>query len=142
MKPATAAPQEAATQWIALHPASDLFHQVNQPLTTLCCSMELALIQAPTAEEYRTIVAQALNQAEKAAALATAIQELFDPTQAGEAAEFLDLRQAVQEAIVEWLPVAESARSRVVRRQTLAPAPVSPPGICYSRRRAALTAQD
>ena len=27
---------------------SDLFHQLSQPLTTLCCSLELALLQTPT----------------------------------------------------------------------------------------------
>jgi signal transduction histidine kinase len=92
---------------------SDLFHQLSQPLTTLCCSLELALLQTPTAEQYGEIVSEALGQAEKVSALATAIRELFDAGQAGEGGEVLDLRTAVADAAVDLLPVAESAGVQV-----------------------------
>jgi hypothetical protein len=61
----------------------DLFHQLSQPLTTLCCSLELAQLQTPTPEQYGEIVSRTLEQAEKASWLATAIRELFDAGQAG-----------------------------------------------------------
>jgi signal transduction histidine kinase len=88
---------------------SDLFHQLSQPLTTLCCSLELAPLQAPTAKEYGEIISRALGQAERVSWFATAIRELFDAGQAGENPEALELRQAVQDAVGDLLPVAASA---------------------------------
>ncbi len=92
---------------------SDLFHQLSQPLTTLCCALELALLQTPTREQYSEIVSQALGQAEKASALATAIRELFDAGQPGGRGDLLELRQAVEEVIADLMPVAESAGVQV-----------------------------
>jgi signal transduction histidine kinase len=92
---------------------SDLFHQLSQPLTTLCCSLELALLQTPTAQQYGEIVSQALVQAEKVSALATAMRELFDAGQAGEGGEALELRRAVEDTVGDLLPVAESAGVQV-----------------------------
>ena len=88
---------------------SDLFHELSQPLTNLCCSLELSLLQSPTTEEYGQIVSQALLQAEKASGLATAIRELLDAGHAGEKAEVLDLSRAISDAAGDLLPVAESA---------------------------------
>jgi hypothetical protein len=73
---------------------SDLFHQLSQPLTTLCCSLELALLQTPNAEQYGEIVSQALSQAEKVSALATAIRELFDASLAGQGGEGRSRKQS------------------------------------------------
>jgi signal transduction histidine kinase len=92
---------------------SDLLHQLSQPLTTLCCALELALLQTPTLEQYGEIVSQALGQAEKASSLATAIRELFDAGQPGGSGDLLELRRAVEEAIADLLPVAESAGVQV-----------------------------
>jgi hypothetical protein len=87
----------------------DLFHQLSQPLTILCCSLELALLQTPGAEPYSEIVSQALGQAEKASSLATAIRELFDAGQKAERGQVLELRRAVEDAVGDFLPVADSA---------------------------------
>ena len=92
---------------------SDLFHQLSQPLTTLCCSLELAQLQTPTAEQYGEIVSRTLEQAEKASWLATAIRELFDASQAGEDGEVLELRWVVENAVADLLPVAQSAGVQV-----------------------------
>ena len=100
-----AAPAEYETRRLV----SDLFHQLSQPLTTLGCSLELALLQTPTTEEYGQIVIQALHQAEKASALATAIRELLDAGHPGEKAEVIDLGRAVEDTVGDLLPVAESA---------------------------------
>lgn len=88
---------------------SDLFHELSQPLTNLCCSLELALLQSPTTEEYRQIVSQGLHQAEKASELATAIRELLDAGHPGKKADVFDLSHTVGDAIDDLLPVAESA---------------------------------
>jgi signal transduction histidine kinase len=101
---------------------SDLFHQLSQPLTTLCCSLELALLQPPGPEQYREIVTHALVQAEKASSLATAIRELFDASRPGENGEVLDLRRAVEEAVTDLLPVAEAAGVQICH----APGPACP----------------
>lgn len=92
---------------------SDLFHQLSQPLTTLRCSLELALLQTLTTEQYREAVGQALGQAEKASWSATAIRELLDAGQVGPDLEVLELRKAVADAVSDLLPVAESAGVRI-----------------------------
>jgi signal transduction histidine kinase len=93
---------------------SDLFHQLSQPLTTLCCSLELAQLQTPSAERYSEVVGHALAQTEKVSALATAIRELFDAGHAGNGGEVLELRRAVEDAAADLLPVAESAGVQVI----------------------------
>jgi signal transduction histidine kinase len=92
---------------------SDLFHQLSQPLTTMCCALELALLQPPSLEQYGEIVSQALGQAEKASALATAIRELIEASQPSEGGAVLELGRAVDDAVADLLPVAESAGVQV-----------------------------
>jgi C4-dicarboxylate-specific signal transduction histidine kinase len=88
---------------------SDLFHQLSQPLTTLCCALELASLQTRTAEQYSQVVIRALAQAEKVSWLATAIRELFDAGNPGENPEAVALSRAVEQTVADLLPVAESA---------------------------------
>ena len=106
--PAAAANREPHQQ------ISELFHQLSQPITTLCCSLELAQLHTLTAEQYGEILSRALEQAEKVSRLSTAIRELFDAGQAGEG-EVLDLHRAVEDAVGDLLPVAESAGVHVCR---------------------------
>jgi hypothetical protein len=87
----------------------DLFHELSHPLTNLCCSLELTLVQSPTTEEYSQIVSRALVQAEKASELATAIRELLDAGNPGEKAYLFDLSHAVGDAVDDLLLVAESS---------------------------------
>ena len=108
---------------------SDLFHQLSQPVTTLCCSLELAQFQTPTPEQYGEIVNRALEQAEKVSWLAIAIRELFDAGQAGEDGEVLELRQGIEDAVGDLLPVAESAGVR------LCYSPRSPCPVWFDARR-------
>ena len=60
---------------------SDLFHQLSQPVTSLCCSLELALLQTLTVEQYGEVVSRTLNEAQKVSWLVTAIRELFDASE-------------------------------------------------------------
>jgi C4-dicarboxylate-specific signal transduction histidine kinase len=92
---------------------SDLFHAMSQPLTALRCSLELALQQPPTAEQYREKVSGALAQAERVSWLAMGIRELFDAGQAGDGCEVLPLQVALENAIDEVLLVAESAGMQI-----------------------------
>ncbi len=112
MKLTTMASPAAASNDEPRQLLSDLFHQLSQPLTTLCCSLELAQLQTPTTEQYGEIVSRTLEQAEKVSWLATAIRELFDAGQAGKG-EVLELRWVVEDAVGDLLPVAQSAGVRI-----------------------------
>jgi hypothetical protein len=79
----------------------------------LCCSLELALQQTLTAEEYRESVSNALMQAEHVSWLAMGIRELFEAGQAGEDCEVLPLQVAVACAIDDVLLVAEAPGVRI-----------------------------
>ncbi len=57
---------------------ADRFHALNQPLTTLCCSLELALSQPRTAEQYRDNLRDALTYAEQVAGLARGLREMLE----------------------------------------------------------------
>ncbi len=92
---------------------SDLFHQLSQPVTSLCCSLELALLQTSTVKQYAEIVSRTFSEAQKASWLASALRELFNASQAGEDGEVLELRQAVGHAVDDLRPVAESAGVQV-----------------------------
>jgi signal transduction histidine kinase len=92
---------------------ADLFHALSQPLTTLCCSLELTLQQAATAEEYRACVTRALADAERVSWLSTGIRELLEAGHAGEDCESLPMQAAVQATIGDLLLLAESAGVRI-----------------------------
>jgi len=92
---------------------SDLFHQLSQPVTSLCCSLELARLQTSTLKQYAEIVSRTLSEAQKVSWLVTALRELFNASQAGEDCEVLELRQAIGHAVDDLRPVAESAGVQV-----------------------------
>ncbi len=91
---------------------SDLFHALNQPLTTLRCSLELALQQPRTAKQYRDGLSVALKHAEQIAWLATGIRELLEADDADDR-QVLALEVCLQETVVDLLPVAETAGVRL-----------------------------
>ena len=134
MTPAAVGNSTAAVVGEPQQLVSELLHQLSQPLTTLCCALELALLQTPTAVQYVEIVRQALAQAEKVSELANAIRELFDASRAGESGEVLDLRRAVEDAIADLVPVAESRGVQVCRL----PGPLCPVRFDGPRLRQAL----
>jgi len=92
---------------------ADLFHALSQPLTTLCCSLELTLQQTPTEKQYRESVTRALAQAEQVSWLATGIRELLDAGDAGPDLEVLQMQAAVHDAVTDLLSVAELAGVRI-----------------------------
>lgn len=56
----------------------DLLHDLSQPLTSLCCQLEVILSKPRTNDEYRDCLARALEQAETAARLTQQLRELND----------------------------------------------------------------
>jgi signal transduction histidine kinase len=92
---------------------SDLFHALNQPLTTLRCSLELALQQPRTARQYRDGLSAALAQAERIARLASGLRDLLEADDAGDDRQVLALEVCLQETVVDLLPVAEIAGVRL-----------------------------
>jgi hypothetical protein len=55
---------------------NDLLHTLSQPLTSLCCQLEVVLSKPRTNQEYRDCLARALEQAETAARLTQQLREL------------------------------------------------------------------
>lgn len=87
---------------------SELFHALNQPLTTLRCALELSLRRPHGEEEYRHTVQAALLQAESITRLTCGIRELLEADDPGDHSEMAALDTVVREAVLDWLPVAEA----------------------------------
>lgn len=91
---------------------SDLFHALNQPLTTLQCSLELALARQHTAQEYRESLQNALDQAQNVTWLSSGIRQLVGAASPIECQALalppIELDHYVREAVEEWTPIAES----------------------------------
>jgi signal transduction histidine kinase len=96
---------------------SDLFHALNQPLTTLLCSLELALGQLFTAEQYQQSLRSALDQAQNVAWLTAGIRELVEASNRGEF-QAVELDCYLSEAIEEWTPVAHFSGHRLLLKSS------------------------
>lgn len=98
---------------------SDLFHALNQPLTTLRCSLELALHQpVRSAEQYREALNHALEHAEQVTRLVSGIRELVEIDDRGAESEVLELDSYLQQTVMDLLPVAEAGRVRMSLRRS------------------------
>ncbi len=98
---------------------SDLFHALNQPLTTLRCSLELTLHQpVRAAEQYREALNHALDHAEQVVRLVSGIRELVEVDEPGAESEVLELDSYLQHAVMDLLPVAEAAGVRISLRRS------------------------
>jgi hypothetical protein len=88
---------------------SHLLHALNQPLTGLQCSLELAVAAPRTAEEYVRTLRDALDLATRARILVEAIRELADTEAAKqETPTVACLRNLLRETAGELAPVAEA----------------------------------
>lgn len=103
---------------------SELFHALNQPLTTLHCALELALQRPHREAECRHTLEAALLQAENVTRLTSGIRELLEADEPGDHGEVVALDAAVLEAVGDWLPVAEAAQIALLP-QNLAACPVN-----------------
>jgi signal transduction histidine kinase len=91
-------------------PLAQLLHALNQPLTGLQCSMEVALGATRSAEQYRQGLREGLELTARMRELVEAIREVVDGQEdaGAEAEETVDLNSVLQEASLDLKPVAES----------------------------------
>jgi|SRR5271170_1403594 len=95
-------------------PLGQLLHALNQPLTGLQCSMEVALAAPRTPEQYARGLREGLELTGRMRALAEALREVADigeeKTVNRETAELASL---LREAVEELVPVAEVKNVRI-----------------------------
>lgn len=56
----------------------ELLHELSQPLTSLCCQLEVVLRKPRTNDEYRDCLVRALEQAQTAARLTQELRVLHE----------------------------------------------------------------
>jgi len=100
-------------------PLAQLLHALNQPLTGLQCSMEVALAGSRTPEQYRQGLRDGLALTERMRTLVEAIREVADGLEEDEDKnevpnEMTDLATIVRETVNDLKPVAES---KVIRME-------------------------
>ncbi|MFZ1010374.1 MAG: hypothetical protein WAN65_26280 [Candidatus Sulfotelmatobacter sp.] len=92
-------------------PLAQLLHALNQPLTGLQCSMEVALVGTRTPEQYRQGLRDGLELTERMRALVEAIREVadgLDENKHQNPNEMTDLAAILRETVNDLRPVAES----------------------------------
>ena len=95
-------------------PMAHLLHALNQPLTGLQCSLELALTGSRTPEQYIRTLREGLQLTERMRALVEALRELADmEQQAAEQYEVVGLETLLRETVDDLLPVAEEREIRI-----------------------------
>jgi signal transduction histidine kinase len=96
----------------ARQPLAQLLHALNQPLTGLQCSMEVALASPRTVEQYVQGLREGLELTERMRALVEAIREVADVDAAGSGKEPIqettELHSLLEEIAGDLAPVAES----------------------------------
>ncbi len=101
---AAAAPELASRQDFA----SDVYHDLSQPLTAMHCSLELALLRDQTVEEFRASVEAALQNAERLRQKLLLLRELSDAEYPGDVSP-LALDRLLQQLREDMLPLFEFA---------------------------------
>jgi signal transduction histidine kinase len=90
-------------------PLEQLLHALNQPLTGLQCSMEVALASPRTAEQYVHGLREGLALTERMRALVDAIREVVDgEDETNEEQETIDLKAVLREVVDDLEPVAQA----------------------------------
>jgi C4-dicarboxylate-specific signal transduction histidine kinase len=89
--------------------ASNVFHDLSQPLTALQCSLELALVRDQTIEEFRASVEAALHNAERLRQRLLLLRELSNAEDPGDTSTPLPLDRLLQQLREDMLPLFESA---------------------------------
>lgn len=92
-----------------------LLHALNQPLTGLQCSMEVALASPRTAEQYACGLREGLKLTARMRILVEAIREVVDlEAETNGQAETVELKTLLREIVDNLAPVAEMNRVRIV----------------------------
>jgi signal transduction histidine kinase len=89
-------------------PLAQLLHALNQPVTGLQCSMEVALASPRTPEQYVHGLQEGLELMERMRALVEAIREVADGREEkNQESESTDLKTLLREVLDDLEPVAE-----------------------------------
>ena len=103
-------------------PLAQLLHALNQPLTGLQCSMEVALASPRTPEQYARGLREGLELTERMRVLVGAIREVTDmeeeknekeKEEKNEEQETVELKTVLEEAVGDLAPVAEVKNVRI-----------------------------
>jgi signal transduction histidine kinase len=96
-------------------PLAVLLHALNQPLTGLQCSMEVALASPRTCEQYVQSLRQGLELTERMRALVEAIREVANAEEGkNRRPETIELKDILREAFEDLAPVAETKSVDIV----------------------------
>jgi signal transduction histidine kinase len=96
-------PQKGARSVLA-----QLLHALNQPLTGLQCSMEVALATPRTVEQYVRSLREGLELTERMRILVEAIREVADiEAESGAQMEMIELKALLREVVDDLAPVAK-----------------------------------
>lgn len=96
-------------------PLAHLLHALNQPLTGLQCSLELAMIGPRSVEQHVHSLRDGLELTGRMRVLVEAIRELVDLQEAeAEEKEVIGLESLLRGTVEELLPVAEAKSVRIV----------------------------
>jgi C4-dicarboxylate-specific signal transduction histidine kinase len=96
------------------NPLAHLFHALNQPLTGLQCSLELAASEPRSTDQYVRTLREGLELIGRMRILVEAIRELADTEPPdGEEAETFRLDELLRDTVNDLLPVAQSIGVRV-----------------------------
>ena len=95
-------------------PLATLLHALNQPLTGLQCSMEVALASPRTPEQYVQGLREGLELSERMRALVETMREVLDAEEEQEEeAEMTELKTALRDVLDDLAPVGEVKHIRV-----------------------------
>jgi signal transduction histidine kinase len=100
-------------------PRAQLLHALNQPLTGLQCSMEVALASPRTLEQYAQVLRTGLELTGRMRALVEAIREVTDGEEENDGQpeatdlETMDLKTVLGEVLDDLGPVAEAKSVRI-----------------------------
>jgi signal transduction histidine kinase len=98
----------------ARSPLAQLLHALNQPLTGLQCSMEVALAGPRTPEQYVRGLREGLELTERMRVLVGAIREVADVEgEKNEEQETTELKTLLREVLDDLAPVAEGKGVRI-----------------------------
>jgi two-component system, OmpR family, sensor histidine kinase VanS len=86
----------------------ELLHALNQPLTSLRCSLEVTLLQPRDSDEYRRRLRESLKLTEDITVLASGIRELIDVEQPNAPPRAVSLDKILQFSTRELMPLADA----------------------------------
>ncbi|MGA8762772.1 MAG: hypothetical protein WB562_07905 [Candidatus Sulfotelmatobacter sp.] len=115
----SAVPGRVVSEAADLGMLAQLLHALNQPLTGVQCSLELALAGPRSPEQYIDCIRGGLELIERMRDLAAAMRQLLEIDGAGAAAPAkeeelpIDLRSVLRETLDELRPVVEAKGVRV-----------------------------